>query len=1206
MFEEYVGHVCHTDAEREMLTGDVNSLWKRLNYFADIPANQNRAYGLAVGRVQSGKTRNYIGLMFKAIDEGFNTVIILTSNINRLTLQTHHRVERELRRLLGAEVPEENMLTRVRINNDDTEIGITWRRNVPFVAGRVRVGIVNKNAQQLRTIQEWMGNNACRDMKLLVIDDESDNATPNSKAANKQQITSEDDVRDLIDNVRMTYHDREEVREEVVNWISELVELIDDADKKNIEESLQASAMFNRCATGVAVMRLIRENDQFARIMRLTGGNVDQGRRGLVAETFDRTRGVLSRNMLKSFLAYVFGQRKDRAAINKSICGLFGHSHDEPCEYSYGKMFYVGYTATPFANLLNERPDKDPLGPDFAKPLKTGTKYFGFKQIFGFDPGPGTVMPIVHAVPSLAEEEPNEYTAWVEALQDKDIRKEGDRIVDDNGEIDVVNLRRTDAEGNEVEWTTLKRAIMWAFCTAAARRIYRTAAGDGNAADDNPDIETGHRWTTMLFNLSQYANRASGVHAVQQKLIERYISGQTDTPERKNAFVAACMRIWDEETRCFPSASFGQCRPDYGDPTPYPDRAGVEREIRDWFLGRPNKYRVIQINSGSNPSDDAYLDKHCEAGDVLWFVCGGNAISRGLTLDGLTVSYYDRIRRGTAVDAIAQMGRWFGYRIGYELLPRIWMTEAAIEEMHHICDAEEQLHDALMTLFDNDERRSIRDGVDIGRISYFGRKLSGRSANARVCRGLGDFGLFNRVMDNGDRAYELTIDFLGNHNNCQYDCPDECTQPFHRRHTRFWRDVPSGAIRDFVSQMSEECLFDISRRNAGLLCRGINENPCNWNVVVGNPDANGLPELDLDGFDGYHIRNRNGLVDPLTNGAIRLTCGYTELAFLARVPDRCLDLAQANLNRQNMRNVSRSDIRFVIAAYEAVGDADNVDRFLRNPTLLIDFVNRVNGNQPILVQLAFYWHGFEGWGDYIARGDVPDGQVRQQGAIPLVFHPQNEEWFKDRLLQTKRVRWVRVFRDGHQEEGVWNANRFKATSNLRGNIQGQNWYKRAREAGDTIRFELYLIDPADAQGENVAHPVKPPVKQAGDRQRPEQVDVAHNQAGNPGNPSAKANKNMGRWARSNQNIPHKMIRAFLQLANGNVAEGVRYDALKQRCWNDVANFDANFGKMTVERYNAKGQVVTNGRVFVRDGDMVRIVPEVWDAIRQYINQFMAN
>ncbi|MBO7684659.1 MAG: hypothetical protein J6T51_08050 [Kiritimatiellae bacterium] len=56
------------------MTADVNSFWERLNSY--MTPHRQRAYGLAVGRVQSGKTRNYIGLMFKAIDAGYNTILL--------------------------------------------------------------------------------------------------------------------------------------------------------------------------------------------------------------------------------------------------------------------------------------------------------------------------------------------------------------------------------------------------------------------------------------------------------------------------------------------------------------------------------------------------------------------------------------------------------------------------------------------------------------------------------------------------------------------------------------------------------------------------------------------------------------------------------------------------------------------------------------------------------------------------------------------------------------------------------------------------------------------------------------------------------------------------------------------------------------------------------------------------------------------------
>src|SRR5262249_6766719 len=46
---------------------------------------------------------------------------------------------------------------------------------------------------------------------------------------------------------------------------------------------------------------------------------------------------------------------------------------------------------------------------------------------------------------------------------------------------------------------------------------------------------------------------------------------------------------------------------------------------------------------------------------------------RGLTLEGLVVSYF--VRAAGSYDTLLQMARWFGYREGYEDLPRIWMTE---------------------------------------------------------------------------------------------------------------------------------------------------------------------------------------------------------------------------------------------------------------------------------------------------------------------------------------------------------------------------------------------------------------------------------------------------------------------------------------------------------------------------------------------------
>lgn len=64
---------------------------------------------------------------------------------------------------------------------------------------------------------------------------------------------------------------------------------------------------------------------------------------------------------------------------------------------------------------------------------------------------------------------------------------------------------------------------------------------------------------------------------------------------------------------------------------------------------------------------------------------GGNSLSRGLTLEGLCVSYF--YRNTMMYDTLLQMGRWFGYRDGYDDLFKIWMGEDAIEWYGYITDA---------------------------------------------------------------------------------------------------------------------------------------------------------------------------------------------------------------------------------------------------------------------------------------------------------------------------------------------------------------------------------------------------------------------------------------------------------------------------------------------------------------------------------------
>lgn len=75
---------------------------------------------------------------------------------------------------------------------------------------------------------------------------------------------------------------------------------------------------------------------------------------------------------------------------------------------------------------------------------------------------------------------------------------------------------------------------------------------------------------------------------------------------------------------------------------------------------------------------------------------GGNRLSRGLTLEGLTIAYF--LRTTALADSLLQMARWYGFRTGYEDLIRIWTTEGIAELFVELALVEESLRDSITAL----------------------------------------------------------------------------------------------------------------------------------------------------------------------------------------------------------------------------------------------------------------------------------------------------------------------------------------------------------------------------------------------------------------------------------------------------------------------------------------------------------------------------
>ena len=103
--------------------------------------------------------------------------------------------------------------------------------------------------------------------------------------------------------------------------------------------------------------------------------------------------------------------------------------------------------------------------------------------------------------------------------------------------------------------------------------------------------------------------------------------------------------------------------------------------------------RVVEVNSRS-PGTLDYSGNRQNGLNVI--AVGGFSLSRGLTLEGLMVSYF--LRNSMMYDTLMQMGRWFGYRPDYQDLCRIWMPEDAQGWYEHVAESIEELRSELRSM----------------------------------------------------------------------------------------------------------------------------------------------------------------------------------------------------------------------------------------------------------------------------------------------------------------------------------------------------------------------------------------------------------------------------------------------------------------------------------------------------------------------------
>jgi len=124
------------------------------------------------------------------------------------------------------------------------------------------------------------------------------------------------------------------------------------------------------------------------------------------------------------------------------------------------------------------------------------------------------------------------------------------------------------------------------------------------------------------------------------------------------------------------------------------EKAGTEDRPMPWhkFLSEYLFASVapIVVRAVNQKSSSTGLDYYSHKAEGLRVIAvGGNSLSRGLTLEGLCVSYF--YRRSLMYDTLLQMGRWFGYRPGYDDIFKIWISGEAIDWYGYITAAAEEL-----------------------------------------------------------------------------------------------------------------------------------------------------------------------------------------------------------------------------------------------------------------------------------------------------------------------------------------------------------------------------------------------------------------------------------------------------------------------------------------------------------------------------------
>jgi hypothetical protein len=329
-------------------------------------------------------------------------------------------------------------------------------------------------------------------------------------------------------------------------------------------------------------------------------------------------------------------EEHEPTAINRLIRSIL---------FSFSHSACVGYTATPFANIfIHEQGRTREEGPDlfpeaFIINLAAPSNYVGPAKVFGSRSENGRTggLPLVRPI--------EDFGVWMPTRHR-------------NGHQPLY-------EAKDELPPSLAQAIN-AFVLSCALRELR-----GQAAEH----------CSMLIHVTRYTSVQAAVHRQVEEQV-RHLKQRLTRRIGHEPVLAAFRTLWERD--------FAPTTERMAEEFPDLERhRGIRWEqVEAALVGVIADIQVRMINGTAKDALD-YTENQETGLKVI--AVGGDKLARGLTLEGLTVSYF--LRASRMYDTLMQMGRWFGYRPGYTDLCRLYTTDDLVEWFEHIADASEELRE---------------------------------------------------------------------------------------------------------------------------------------------------------------------------------------------------------------------------------------------------------------------------------------------------------------------------------------------------------------------------------------------------------------------------------------------------------------------------------------------------------------------------------